>query len=87
MKIRFHKSFLKSYDRLPKNIQSKAEERIKIFSNNQQDPRLKDHALQGKMAGKRAFSITGDYRIIYQRTNKGWTLLFIDIGTHSQVYK
>jgi addiction module RelE/StbE family toxin len=46
---------------------------------------LDDHALRGKLAGKRAFSITDDIRVVY--TEAGDTIAFLDIGTHDQVYK
>jgi len=74
MKIRFHKSYLK------------AEERIGLFLEDRSDSRLKDHPLTGNLKDKRAFSVTGDYRIIYQEIEGELVLIFLDIGTHSQVY-
>jgi len=46
---------------------------------------LHDHALTGKLAGKRAFSIAGDIRVIYVEFDD--FIVFLDIGTHNQVYK
>ena len=86
MKIDFHRSYLKSYKKLPKKIQIKAEERIALFAENRLNPQLRDHALTGNMIGKRAFSVTGDYRVIYEEREHELVFLFIDIGTHSQVY-
>lgn len=37
------------------------------------------------MAGKRAFWITGDIRVVYRV--RGDTVYFLDIGTHNQVYR
>lgn len=45
---------------------------------------LHDHALTGKLAGKRAFSMAGDIRIIYIELED--SIVFLDIGTHNQVY-
>lgn len=48
---------------------------------------MHDHALIGNMGGYRSFSVTGDYRIIYRIEENGdIVFVFIDIGTHSQVY-
>jgi addiction module RelE/StbE family toxin len=46
---------------------------------------LDDHALKGKMKGKRAFSITDDVRVIYVESDN--VFVFLDIGSHNQVYK
>jgi mRNA-degrading endonuclease YafQ of YafQ-DinJ toxin-antitoxin module len=46
---------------------------------------VRDHALRGVLQGKRAFSVTDEYRIVYlERTDY---YLFIDVGTHEQVYR
>lgn len=46
---------------------------------------LDDHALHGKLAGKRAFSVTDDIRVIYVEISD--VIVFLDIGSHDQVYK
>ncbi len=58
--------------------------RLKIFQSNPQNPILRDHALTGTKIGKRAFSITGDYRVVYGKNSEA--IVFYDIGTHNQVY-
>ena len=86
-KIRFHKSFTKNFrKRIITNpaLSKKFDERLYIFRNNRYNPVLKDHALTGKHNGERAFSITGDIRIVYIEFKDYY--LFMDIGTHSQVY-
>jgi addiction module RelE/StbE family toxin len=45
---------------------------------------LYDHTLTGKLDGKRAFSITGEFRVLYVELEDAIVLL--DIGTHNQVY-
>jgi len=44
-----------------------------------------DHKLSGGMVGLRSLVIDDDCRLIYKETNKSY--IFIDIGTHEQVYK
>ncbi|MBI2634153.1 type II toxin-antitoxin system RelE/ParE family toxin [Candidatus Peregrinibacteria bacterium] len=43
------------------------------------------HPLKGNFVGYRAFSVTGDYRVIY-RIIDTQTVKLVGIGTHSQIY-
>lgn len=63
----------------------KVEKAIIRFQKNPSDTRLKNHKLVGRLAGKWAFNITADLRIVYEWQGKN-TVRFIAIGTHSQVY-
>lgn len=79
----FEKHFKKRV--LPNSkILTQFEERLKLFMNNERGYPLNDHPLTGKLIGKRAFSIAGDIRVIYIELEDAY--VFIDIGTHSQVY-
>ena len=87
MKIEFHHNFIKIYHRRfggNSKIKRRFIERTQIFQSNSSDPTLKDHELKGKKAGMRAFSLTGDIRVVYYVQDD--TAYFVDIGTHNQVY-
>ncbi|MEK7634018.1 MAG: type II toxin-antitoxin system mRNA interferase toxin, RelE/StbE family [Patescibacteria group bacterium] len=87
MKIEFYTGFIKNYNkRFGKNKKIKIRfiERTKLFQNDHRNPLLKNHPLKGKKLNQRAFSVTGDIRVIYQIVNG--TIYFVDIGTHNQVY-
>ena len=87
MNIRRSQKFIKAFKKLPKKIQIKTKERIELFLENRMARELHDHSLKNNMKGKKAFSVTGDYRIIYEEEkDKEIVFIFIDIGTHSQVY-
>ena len=58
--------------------------RVDVFLTGYRAQPLNDHALAGGMKGLRAFSITGDVRVIYRETDDCYE--FLDIGTHAQVY-
>lgn len=58
--------------------------KFKRFMTGKSDALLKDHALSGRLEGKRAFSINSDVRVIYKV--EADTYIFLDIGTHNQVY-
>jgi addiction module RelE/StbE family toxin len=60
------------------------EARIALFVKGIRGVPLNDHALTGKLTGYRAFSITSDIRVVYVETAKAF--VFMDIGTHNQVY-
>lgn len=87
MIVQRHKQFLKSYHRRiisQSAIDRKFEERLKLFLQDPKDPILKDHGLTGKKKTFRAFSITGDIRVVYKI--EGNIIRLYDIGTHNQVY-
>ena len=87
MKVEFSHNFIKIYKKRFShrlNIKRKFDTRTKLFAVDSQNSLLQDHQLGGKLQGYRAFSITGDIRVIYYV--HGNTAYFVDIGTHNQVY-
>ena len=85
MRIIFHKSFEKKYKKLSANIKRKIKERNVLFMSDPYNPSLNNHSLQGKYLGYRSFNITGDLRIIYKLLNND-TAVFVEVGTHSELY-
>lgn len=86
-KIRFTKTFEKSFKKriIPNhNLSKNFAKRLKLFQENPKNPLLRDHALVGTKIGKRAFSISGDIRVVYGEEDD--FLTFYDVGTHNQVY-
>ena len=79
----FEKAFKKRISPHP-NLSRKFAERLKSFQENPQNPTLHDHPLTGAKLGKRAFSITGDFRVVYGEREDNF--VFYDVGTHNQVY-
>jgi addiction module RelE/StbE family toxin len=84
-KITFHNKFWKIYDKLPKNIQKKTQERITLFSQSPFHPLLKNHKLSGEFRNHHSINITGDYRAIYIENQNNY--IFQILGTHSEIYK
>jgi addiction module RelE/StbE family toxin len=66
-------------------LQKRYRERLEFFINNPTHPLLHDHQLKGDMKNYRAFSIAGDIRVVYFLEDTDHAI-FIDIGTHNQVY-
>lgn len=87
IKVTVSKSFKKNYKKRinSQSLKIKFKKRLELFIK---DPRLKilrDHKLKGQMSSYRSFSITGDVRVIYEVMGTNH-VLFIDIGSHNQVY-
>ncbi len=87
MIIRRHRQFLKNYKKRifsHHKLNEKFKERLNLFVQDSKNPKLKDHMLLGSFKGLRAFSVTGDIRVVY-RIVEG-TIELYDIGSHNQVY-
>ena len=87
MIIRRHRQFIKNYKKriLPNSqLDKRFEERLELFHQDRQNPLLKNHKLIGSMEGLRAFSVTGDIKVVYRAI--GEIIELYDIGSHNQVY-
>ncbi len=60
-------------------------EKILILNLDINHPSLALHKLTGKLQNHWAFSLAYDLRVIFRYTPDG-NILFIDIGTHDEVY-
>ncbi len=67
-----------------KKLREQFKERLALYIAGELGYPLHDHALTGRLAGKRAFSIASDVRVIYVVLED--SIVFLDIGSHSQVY-
>ncbi len=85
MKIILDDRFVKRFDKLPKKIKEQFQERRDLFLKNPFHPLLDNHALHGAYAGYRSINITGNFRAIYEPIRQD-IVLFIKIGTHSELY-
>lgn len=70
---------------MPIFVKAKAEEKEKFFQKNPFDSRLDTHKLHGKYKEYLAFTVTGQYRIIFAFSGVEF-VDFINIGTH-EIYK
>jgi len=83
--IHYSKKFIKELRGLPKDIINIAIKKEIVFKNNPLHPSLRLHELHGKLQGIWSISISGGYRIIFERMENG-DILFISIGKHD-IYK
>jgi len=85
MEIRYSQKFKKQFEKLPKFAKVKFEERLNLFLTEPNHPILRNHKLAEKYHQHRSINITGDYCLIFAKTETTLDLEFI--GTHSQLYK
>ena len=81
MEISYSSRFLRSFEKLPRQIQELAVKRIEQFKLNPFDPSLKTHKLSGTLFGYHSFSINYSLRIVLKSDGK--RAQFIDVGSHS----
>lgn len=86
MILRYHKSFQKHFKSLPVKRKQAVKNSIAAFEINPFEDGLRNHALTAKWRGHRSISAGGDLRIHYKEIDKD-TILFVAVGTHSQLYK
>jgi addiction module RelE/StbE family toxin len=84
MRIVYTKKFLKCLDNQPIKIQEKFQQRVVLFIRDKFNPILANHRLGGEYKGYRSINITGDIRAIFQEKNEA--VIFISVGSHSQLY-
>jgi len=81
MEIYYSPDFIKQFKKLPKNIQSLAIIKEKIFRLNPFNASLKTHKLAGHLQGYWSFSVNYQIRIVF--SFKKDIAYFIIIGDHS----
>ena len=80
----FHDTFRKKFEKLPEKIQGCFYERLKLFVDNPRDHILHNHSVGKRFVGCRSLNVTGDYRAIFYESAD--SVVFINIGTHAQLY-
>ena len=78
--------FDKKFNKLSQKIKNQTIERIQLFIENPFNPILNNHSLGGKYLGCQSINVNGDIRIIYEILDKN-TAYFLEIGSHSELYK
>ncbi|OGD04166.1 hypothetical protein A3E17_03405 [Candidatus Amesbacteria bacterium RIFCSPHIGHO2_12_FULL_48_14] len=85
MEVEFSSHFLDQAKKLTQKEKEVLAEKVELFRKNPRDPRLKTHALTGKLKGSFSFSVTYSKRAIFVLS--GNTAIFAEMGTHDHVYR
>lgn len=86
MNVDFTKAFDKQFQKLGSKRQARAREAVSLFLNDVAAPSLRVHSLKGEWAGHGSLSAGGDLRLHFRMIDED-TVLFVAVGTHSQLYK
>ena len=78
------KRFAKQFRKLPKTVQEKFEQRLRLFVADPDHPLLKIHSLKGDRLGLLSLNVTADHRALF--TWEGDIVTFYEIGSHSELY-
>ena len=85
MKIYRSQTFKKQFRKLPQHAIEAFEQRLHLYLIDPNAFELNNHKLKGKWSGSRSINVTGDYRLVLQKDERG--LWLQAIGTHSELYR
>ncbi len=85
MRIITTTKFDKQFRKQPLKIKIEFENRVEIFIENVNAPILNTHKLSGKLKDLWSFNISGNIRVVFDK-NQESIIIFIAIGSHSQLY-
>ncbi len=86
MKIETSSRFVKMYKKLSLIQQEIVDNAILRFREDPFQPSLRNHALKGKLAGLRSIKAGYDLRLVYEEKNGYVVVVFLELGSHDQVY-
>jgi addiction module RelE/StbE family toxin len=89
MEVSFSNTFKKVFRKriTSKEVESVFWQRLELFIENHFNAELKTHKLSGKLKDLWSFSIEYDLRVVFYFTkDKPKKAVFVDIGTHDEVY-
>jgi addiction module RelE/StbE family toxin len=88
MKIEYHKNFIKQFAKLQKKEQERVLNVLKLFEKDPFAEQLKNHQLKRNLSQFHSVSASGDLRLhYYEKEPDHIIVVFIAIGSHSQLYK
>lgn len=85
MRITTTKYFDKRLKKMPAKIQQTFKKRVVLFMTDSNCEILNTHKLHGKLQDLWSFNVSGDIRVVFDKSQKDVTLL-VDIGSHSELY-
>lgn len=84
--IKLDKKFQKQLSKLDKKIIRIFNEKYNKFLVDEFFEGSNNHKLRPPYEGKRSINITGDFRLIYEKTGEN-SFVFVELGTHSELYE
>lgn len=86
MRVQIHPKLVKKLLRRTARDRQLLRERLIFFAAEPFHPSLRNHPLAGNWRGYRSINLSGDLRAIYYLHGRDMAI-FVEIGTHSQLYR
>ena len=89
MYVTFNRIFQKKIEKAPDKIKTAFKIRLSLFIKEPFNKILENHPLKGEWKDFGSINVTGDWRAVYHWLDKEkveW-VEFVEIGTHSELYK
>lgn len=86
MNLRYHKTFQKQYHKLLATQKKKVRQAVELFLIDPMAEKLYNHPLKSEWKDHRSIAAGHDLCIHYKELAPN-TVLFVAVGTHSQLYK
>lgn len=86
MKVNRSSRFKRTYKKLPPDIQNDFIDKIRLFTDNPQNPILRTHKLKGKLQECYAFYLKEGWRVLFDFTHNH-EINLIAIGHHDSYKK
>ncbi len=87
MRVTYSEHFTRAFKKLSDAQKKAVQDTLAIFFEEPLHTSLKNHKLSGVFFGLRSISVAKDLRIIYRAEHGHTVIVFIDVGTHDQVYR
>lgn len=86
--IKYSELFNKQLRKASLEIKIAFKEARELFSDNQNHPSLRNHALREKYSGFRSIDVTDNWRALFkiQKDKSKTTITFYILGTHYRLY-
>ncbi len=84
--IVFGNKFLKSAEKLDKQLKSKLKASLDILSENPFNPTLHTKSLSGKLSGYHSFRLGRDYRVIFEFVSSD-EIYLLKVGCRKDIYR
>ncbi len=87
MNLRYSKKFVSSLRKLAAADKTAVILAVELFQESPLHPSLRNHALMGRMNGKRAIVVDHDLRIVFTERGNYQDVTLLDVGGHVEVYR
>ena len=85
MIVYYSSRFETAFRKLDPGVKENFLSALELFLEEPNHPALRNHALRGRFSNIRSLDVTDDYRALFHMKDVG-SVLFIDIGTHGELY-